>query len=457
MEEYLQFINQKNDLGGSSFKVIDHQLWFHGVNLMEIMETHGTPLKFTYLPTISSKIKSMLRLFRTAIAVCSYNGKYTYCYATRSAHFSYILEEVLRNEIGLEISSAFDIAVILALSSADKLSKNTLIVCNGFKTDSYKNGIVDLINNGYKNVLPILDNKEELKYYLDHISGVMSIGISVASEDRPESAYYTSRLGMRRNDVLDFYKNHINGTGIHVTILRFFIDSGISDSNSYWIEFEKNVELYCQLARLNPHLQALDIGGGMPFRDSFDFSFDYKRFVSQVIKRTRRICAKYRIKEPDIITEFGRYAVAESSAILYKVLGRKQQNNKEKWLMLDGSFITHLPDTWANKQKYLLIPVNNIEVVHEPVFLGGMTCDGDDYYHCGTEAARLPRTRKTQYLGFFHTGAYQDVLSGYGGIHHCLLPSPKQIIANRKSDGTLDFKVFAEEQNSKQVLKILGF
>ncbi|ETZ20997.1 decarboxylase [Pedobacter sp. V48] len=457
MEEYLQFINQKNNVGRSSFKVIDNQLWFHGINLMEIMETYGTPLKFTYLPAISGKIKSMLRLFRTAIGISSYRGTYTYCYATKSAHFSYILEEVLKNEIGLEISSAFDVAVILALSASGKLSNGTLIVCNGFKTDSYKNGIVELINKGYKNVIPILDNREELRYYIDHLPHGISIGIRVASEDRPESAYYTSRLGIRRNDILDFYKSHIKGTKIKVTILHFFIDSGISDSSSYWIEFEKNVELYCQLARFNPHLQTLDIGGGMPFRDSFEFSFDYKSFVNQVIKRIKRICAKYRIKEPDLITEFGRYTVAESSAILYRVLGRKQQNNKEKWLMLDGSFITNLPDTWANNQKYLLIPINNLDVAHEPVFLGGMTCDGDDYYDSGSEIARLPRTRKTQYLGFFHTGAYQDVLSGYGGIHHCLLPSPKQIVVDRNLDGTLDFKVFAEEQNSKQALKILGF
>jgi arginine decarboxylase len=35
------------------------------------------------------------------------------------------------------------------------------------------------------------------------------------------------------------------------------------------------------------------------------------------------------------------------------------------------------------------------------------------------------------YLGFFHTGAYQDAISGYGGIKHCLIPSPKQIIIDR--------------------------
>jgi arginine decarboxylase len=69
----------------------------------------------------------------------------------------------------------------------------------------------------------------------------------------------------------------------------------------------------------------------------------------------------------------------------------------------------------------------------------------------------MPKTRKVQYLGFFNTGAYQEVLSGYGGIHHCLLPSPKHVIIRRNRDESFNFEVFGEEQNSKQVLKILGY
>jgi arginine decarboxylase len=65
--------------------------------------------------------------------------------------------------------------------------------------------------------------------------------------------------------------------------------------------------------------------------------------VNEIVKRIKEICAEHDVVEPDIITEFGKYTVAEASGILYKVLGRKQQNDREKWLMLDGSFITNLP------------------------------------------------------------------------------------------------------------------
>src|SRR3546814_18644401 len=90
----------------------------------------------------------------------------------------------------------------------------------------------------------------------------------------------------------------------------------------------------------------------MPFKDSLVHDFDYEYMVNEIVNRIKQICAVHEVMEPDIITEFGKYTVAEASGILYKVIGRKQQNDREKWLMLDGSFITNLPDVWALNQKY---------------------------------------------------------------------------------------------------------
>lgn len=181
--------------------------------------------------------------------------------------------------------------------------------------------------------------------------------------------------------------------------------------------------------------------------------------IDEIVKRIKEICAEHQVEQPDIVTEFGKYTVAESSGILYKVVGRKHQNDREKWMMLDGSFITNLPDVWALNQRYILLPVNNWEHDYERVNLGGITCDGMDYYNQEAHINNIfmPKTRKVQYLGFFNTGAYQESLSGYGGIHHCLLPTPKHIIISKNWDESLNYKVFGEEQNSRHALKLLGY
>ena len=60
------------------------------------------------------------------------------------------------------------------------------------------------------------------------------------------------------------------------------------------------------------------------------------------------------------------------------------------------------------------------------------------------------------YIGFFHTGAYQESIGGYGGIQHCLIPAPKHIIIDKKEDDLI-ISEFAPEQDAKQMLGILGY
>ncbi len=460
MQSYAEFLDLSVGFPQEGFDIIDDELYFHDLNLMEMIETYGTPLKFTYLPIISKNIQQAKLWFQRAIIQNDYRGKYHYCYCTKSSHFRHILEEALKNDIHLETSSAFDMPIIDALEKKGMVSKDLLVICNGYKRDQYKQYIVDMILDGFTNIIPILDNKEEFNFYEDMLDQEVKIGIRIASEEQPDSQFYTSRLGIRSEDVIDFYEKKIKKSeNFKLKMLHFFINSGISDTPYYWNELEKYVTLYAKLKKVCPELSMLDIGGGMPFKTSLTFDFDYEYMVTEIVKRIKEICGEHGVEEPDIVTEFGKYTVAEASGILYKVLGRKQQNDREKWLMLDGSFITNLPDVWALNQRYVMAPINNWDSEYEKVYLGGITCDGQDYY--SQEAHQnniyMPKTRKLQYIGFFHTGAYQESLSGYGGIHHCLLPTPKHVLIRRNRDETLNYEVFGEEQNSKQALKLLGY
>ena len=129
--------------------------------------------------------------------------------------------------------------------------------------------------------------------------------------------------------------------------------------------------------------------------------------------------------------------------------------------MIDGSFMTTLPDTWAISKRFIMLPVNNWNDEYERVFLGGMTCDSDDYYNSEQHinAIYLPKynEEKKQYIGYFNTGAYQDTLGGFGGIQHCLIPKPKHVLIDRLPDGTLTDHVFAEQQSAERMLQLLGY
>ena len=103
-------------------------------------------------------------------------------------------------------------------------------------------------------------------------------------------------------------------------------------------------------------------------------------------------------------------------------------NDRELWYMIDSSFITTLPDTWGINQRFIMLPINHWNCEYQRVFLGGLTCDSEDYYNADSHANAifLPKLQKDEplYIGFFHTGAYQESIGGYGGIQHCLIPAP---------------------------------
>ncbi|MDX2286539.1 MAG: arginine decarboxylase [Bacteroidia bacterium] len=459
MQTFHELMKQSYVFPPEGFEVEEDELLFHGINLMELVETYKTPLRCTYLPVVSKKISDARENFAKAMQKHEYNGTYTYCYCTKSSHFKHILAEVLKNNAQLETSSAFDLPMIESLYRSGNLEKDILIVCNGFKDYEYKQNIVDLYQDGFRNIIPVLDNKEEFNFYEDELEEPCDLGIRLATEEPPDFSFYTSRLGIREEEILDFYQSRIEPAGFKVKLLHFFVHTGISDTPFFWSELRKFVNLYCKFRKINPYLTKLDIGGGLPFQSSLDFEYDYEYVIGEIVRTIKKICVEHEVPEPDILTEFGSYTVAESSCTLFKVLGRKQQNDREKWFMIDGSIISMLPDVWALNRRFILLPINNWEAQYEKVYIGGMTCDSDDYYNheANLDPIFMPKTRKAQYVGFFHTGAYQEVLSGVGGLHHCLMPDPKHLLIDRNPDGTRSLRVLHEEQNSKQVLKILGY
>ena len=162
---YVDLIEQTFEFPQDGFEVKDNGLHFNGVPLMDVIEQYGTPLKISYLPKISSQINIAKRLFNVAMAKADYKGNYLYCFCTKASHFEFVLHEALKNDIHLETSSAFDITIIKKLYMDGMIDKSIYILCNGFKRENYIEGIVDLWKDGFVNVIPILDNIQELPLY----------------------------------------------------------------------------------------------------------------------------------------------------------------------------------------------------------------------------------------------------------------------------------------------------
>ncbi len=459
---YFDLIDQTFYFPQEEFTLEDNELRFHDIDLMGLVEEYGAPLKFTYLPKISDNIKRAKGWFQSAIKKNKYKGKYNYCYCTKSSHFEHVLHEALKNDIHIETSSAFDIDIVNKLKLDGKIDNKAYVICNGFKREKYITNIANLINSGHKNCIPIIDNYEEIGLLNEEIKGKYKVGIRIASEEEPKFEFYTSRLGIGYKNILPFYNKQIkDNKRVQLKMLHFFINTGIRDTSYYWNELLKCLQVYVQLKRVCPTLDSLNIGGGFPIKNSLAFEFDYQYMVDEIINQIKTICEAEEVPVPNIFTEFGSFTVGESGGAIYEVLYQKQQNDREKWNMINSSFITTLPDTWAINKRFVMLAVNRWNDEYERVLLGGMTCDSDDYYNSEQHmnGIYLPKYRRDKplYIGFFNTGAYQETIGGFGGLQHCLIPSPKHLLIDKDEEGNLTTTVFSEQQKSEDLLKILGY
>lgn len=461
--KYIDLVEQTFDWPQEEFRLDENgHLTFHGVSLMELVREHGTPLKFHYLPKIGDNIRRARGWFEEAMKAHNYQAEYHYCYVTKSSHFRFVIEEAVRAGAHIETSSPFDLDIVGHLYNDGVIPADKRIICNGFKKEEYITKINDLVSAGMHNIMPIIDNGFELELFARHIKHPLDVGIRIASEEEPKFEFYTSRLGIGYRSILPFYRQmKEQNPELRLKMLHFFVNTGIRDTAYYWNELNKTLKVYCELKRECPTLDSLNIGGGFPIKNSLAFEYDYNYMIDAIIEQIKATCEEEGVDVPHIYTEFGSFTVGESGGALYKVLYQKKQNDRERWNMIDSSFMTTLPDSWAISRRFIMLPVNGWDKNYERVFLGGLTCDSDDYYNSEQHinAIYLPKfsEMKELFIGFFNTGAYQDSIGGYGGVHHCLIPGPKHILIDRDENGEVVTKVFSEEQESAQMLGLLGY
>ena len=460
--KYVDLIEQTFDFPQAEFHLVNDNLFFRGIDLNQLVQKYGAPLKFSYIPSIGEKIDLCRQWFYNAFNENNYNGKYHYSYCTKSSHFDFVLKECLKKNVNIETSSAIDLDIIISLFNKGLIEDNIYVLCNGYKTIEYIAKMAKLIELGFNRIIPIIDSIEEFELLDEMITSELQIGIRIASEEDPKFEFYTSRLGIGYKDIVPFYNWKIKGhKKFKCTLLHFFVNTGIRDNAYYWNELRKFINVYTDLLKSGAPIEHLDIGGGFPVKNSLAFNFDYQYMISEIVAQIKSGAASAEANHPNIFTEFGSFTVAESGGTIFSILNQKKQNDKERWNMINGSFMTTLPDTWAINKRFIMLPINRWKDKYERVFLGGMTCDSDDYYNSEQHinAIYLPEFKDESplYIGFFNTGAYQESISGYGGLKHCLIPAPKHIIIDYDENGELTDYIYREEQTSQEMLKILGY
>lgn len=443
------FINKKY------LTCIDDELYYQDVNLYDLVKNYGDPIKVGCPNMIKGKILALKSLFKKAILQHGYQGKYYFANANKASYYAENVITAGKYADFYETSSVSDLAIVRRVFKKGIVNKKK-IVCNGIKDIEYLSLIFKMVDEGYE-ILNIIDNIEEFENIVSYsFKNELELGLRVKLEsiysNNPKIAKY-DRFGLYENEIDYIIKKYKSNPKLNLTTIHYHQRGSNFDKVKFLTSLTSAFGAYARATKKDKNIINLDIGGGCPYDKIGEF--DYQKYVNSIIETLIALSKKEKVKEPNLIQENGRYTVSDSCFNIYKVTNVKKDD--KDWYIINDSFMTSLPNSWALSEDFLILPINLWENKKIPVCLAGNTCDCDDvYYYQSKDEFMLPEIKEGQslFIGVFGMGAYQEILSGIGGIHHCLNREENDLIIYKKNHETKYYHV-RKAQSQKYLFKRL--
>jgi arginine decarboxylase len=412
----------------------DGELWLGGrVNLTELARSHGAPLEVVYTPQITAQVGRMRGWAEQARAQAAYEGQFLYAYATKANFAAEAVQTALQAGAHYETSAAADVVIAHSLFRQGVLPADRLICCNGSKEPNYLDAIRALRRDGCARVVPVLDDLHELQALLDTPEPLLFGVRERAAGNRDGTHPGNDRFGLTADEIAEAAAT-LAGTRHQLVLYHAMIGSQVEDEAHFLATLRESVLSYARLRRQVPTLRYFNFGGGVPTSGySLAFQFDYAGFLTKLMATIRDACAEQGVPMPDLIGEFGRYTVATHSVFLLEVGATKAgAAGQPDWYLVNGSMMVSLPDSvLVDGQEFVILPLDGWDRPARAARLAGRrTCDSDDVYPRPHRAPlTLPEAGEQGLtLAICGVGAYQQMISGRGGAHHCLSPEPARVI-----------------------------
>jgi arginine decarboxylase len=136
---------------------------------------------------------------------------------------------------------------------------------------------------------------------------------------------------------------------------------------------------------------------------------------------------------------------------------RLQNRIQEKYLV-NFSIFQSLPDFWGLAQQFPIVPLDKLDInPSNPASIWDITCDSDGEIGFNPELPLylhdIDVNKEEYFLGFFLTGAYQEVL----GMQHNLFTHPTEAVINFDADGNYSIDNLTDAEDLIDVLDNLNY
>lgn len=421
---------------------------YYQYNILNIIKKYGTVTEIFFPFILENRVRDLIELFNAYIKILNYKGRFYYHYVMKSNQNHEFVLPAIAEGAHIEVSSANELFLVKRMFEQNKFNGKIRVSCNGPKTDQYISLIEELRDKGLF-VIPIIENNwelERLKKFKGEVG--LRVNLDLKVDARWDKKY--NHFGFDEDELSKI------GKVKNLSMLHYHISTQNEKIEGFIKPLKRAIELYAKLKQHNPNLDTINFGGGMavPYEKKKKL-ISVKNLVNQMIKTTKRESDKLGVKHPNLVCEWGSYFTAPSQITVFKILGEKPIFKKAdtKWYFIDGSFISHLTDTWSpvhHKWHFATASYLNTRRLQK-VWLAGSTCDSDDRYTASGNYVLLPKLTEEMadlYLVAFDTGSYQYTL----GNNHCLISKPALVVCQ---NGVT--KLSRKRQTPEEIGKLFGW
>jgi arginine decarboxylase len=296
-----------------------------------------TPVVIRFSDILAHRLRHLAEAFGTAIAENEYKNRYAAVFPIKVNQQRLVVEEVYRYGkefgFGLEVGSKPELLAVMSLTED---APDRMVICNGFKDDSYIEAVIIAAKLG-RTIIPVVENYEEIHAILRHADryGVrpkIGVRVKLASEGAGrwrESAGEKSKFGLFVSEILDLHALLKERDMLDcLQLVHCHPGSQLQDIRRVKDAINELAHVYAELKIMGAGLQYIDIGGGLGVDydgsgTNYESSMNYtlNEYASDVVYRIKSVCDARDVPHPMIVSESGRAIAAQHSILVFDVLG----------------------------------------------------------------------------------------------------------------------------------------
>ena len=343
------------------------------------------PVLLRFPDILDNRIEKTASCFEIAKKEYDFKGENFVIYPIKVNQMQPVVEEIISHgrkfNLGLEAGSKPELHAVIAV----QCQSDSLIICNGYKDQSYIE-LALLAQKMGKRIFIVVEKLNELDIIARvaktlNVKPNLGIRIKLASSGSgkwEESGGDASKFGLTSAELLQALEK-LDAMGMHdcLKLIHFHIGSQITKIRRIQTALREAAQYYINLHKMGYDVDFVDCGGGLGVdydgtrssNSESSVNYSIQEYVNDCVYTFVDAANKNGIRHPNIITESGRSLAAHHSVLVIDVLetaSLPEMPEEFEAKETDHQLAKDLYDIWCNiNPKSMLEDWHDAEQIRE--------------------------------------------------------------------------------------------